>query len=110
MVADIVNPGRRTPRGCNVSGSTTDEARYYTSDVIDMGEVAAHPAMVKKPNRLAFNDRPCERENRHIGTSPRPVDGEESQSGNRQPVEMAVGVSHQLVCSLGRSVKADRVI
>src|SRR6266849_3066219 len=91
-------------------GNAIQEARYYTGNVIDIGEVAAHLAMVKKPDRPAFNDRPGKQENCHIGPSPWPVDGEEPQAGDRKPVEVAVAMSHQLVGLFGRGVETNGMI
>ena len=44
------------------------------------------------------------------GPAPGPVDGEEAQARDRQAVEMAVGVGHQLVGLLGRRVEAERMV
>src|ERR1700694_1475662 len=57
MVTDIVELRRGTLRASIICGNAIDKARYYTGNVIDIGEVAAHPAMVKKLDRPAFNDR-----------------------------------------------------
>src|SRR6266478_4911831 len=110
VMTDIVEPRRRTPRALISCGNAIDEARYYTDNVIDIGEVAAHLAMVKKPNRLAFNDGLGKQKNCHIGPSPWPVDGEEPQAGDRKPVEVAVGMSYQFVGLFGRGVEANGMI
>jgi len=50
--------------------------------------------------------------NMNIDMSGRPhwtVDGEKPQSRHRQPIEMCVGVRHQLVGLLGRRIKAQRM-
>src|SRR5260370_38942163 len=57
VITDIVEPRRGTPRALISYGNTIHKARYYTGDVIDIGEVAAHLAMVKKPDRFALHNR-----------------------------------------------------
>jgi hypothetical protein len=49
-----------------------------------MGEIPAHPAMVKELDRPALDDGLGEQENRHVGPAPGPVDREEPQAGDRQ--------------------------
>src|SRR6266436_1837201 len=108
VVADIVEPRRGTPGA--LSGNPIHKARYYTGNVIDIGEVAAHLAMVKKPDRLAFNDCLGKQKHRHVGPSPWPVDSEEPQPGDRKPVEVTVGMSHQLVGLFGRGIETNGMI
>src|SRR6266481_5688404 len=110
VIADIVEPRRRSPRALVSCGNAIHEARYYTGDVIDIGEVAAHLAMVKQPDWLAFNDRLGKQKNRHVGPSPWPVDREEPQAGDRKAVEVTVGMRHQLVGLLGRGVETNGMI
>src|SRR5450432_3860876 len=97
VIADIVNPRRRTARAPIVCRNVIDKTQYYTGDVVDMGEVAAHSAMVKELDRLALDNRPGEQKNRHIGPSPWAVNGKESQAGDRQAIKMGVGMSHHFV-------------
>src|SRR5246127_4740917 len=105
MIADIVDLCRHMSRALVTCGTTIDKARYYTANVVDIGEVATHLAMVKKLDRPAFDDRLGKQKNRHIGPSPWPVDGKESQAGDRKPVEVAVRMSHQLVGFFCRGVE-----
>ena len=51
-----------------------------------------------------------EGEERHVGPAPWAVDREETQPGARQPVEVGVGVGHQLVGLLGGGVERQRVV
>src|SRR6266436_5262089 len=110
VITDIVEPRRRMPRALISYGNTIHKARYYTGDVIDIGEVAAHLAMVKKPDRFALHNRLGKQKNRHIGPSPWPVDSEEPQAGDRKPVEVTVGMRHQLVGLFGRGVETNGMI
>src|SRR6476646_3593509 len=57
MIPDIVELCRRSARASLICWNAIDKARYYTGDVIDIGEVSAHLAMVKQLDRPAFNDR-----------------------------------------------------
>ena len=110
IVADIVNPApARRPRRAS-RGGLVDQSQYDARHVVDIGKVAPHPAMVKEPDRGALNDRLGEQEDRHIGPSPRPVDGKEPQARYRKAVEMAVGMRDQLVGLLRGGVEADRMV
>src|SRR4051794_37633913 len=77
LVTDIVDPRRRRPRASAAFGDTVHEAHYDTGDVVDMGEVAAHVAMVKEPDRGPLHDRIGEQEDRHIRPPPWPIDSKE---------------------------------
>ena len=59
---------------------------------------------------MPFQDRLGKEEQRHIRSTPGAVDGKEAQARGREPVEMTVGVRHQLIGFLGRGIKVDRVI
>src|SRR5262249_1754270 len=65
-------------------------------DIVDVGEVAPHVAIVEDLDGLAAQDRPGKEECRHVWPAPRPVDREEPQTRERQAVEMAVVEGHQL--------------
>src|SRR3981081_329792 len=58
VVADIIDPRRRATG--IVDGDAIDQSQYYTGYVIDMGEVAAHLAMVKELDRRTRDNRPGE--------------------------------------------------
>ena len=92
------------------AGGRVEHAHDAFDDVVDIGEVALHPAVVEDLDRLARQDGPREQHRRHVGPAPRAVDGEEAQAGRRQPVQVAVAVRHQLVGLLGRGVQAHRMI
>ena len=94
----------------SIARGLVDQLQYDTRHIVNMGKVAPHPAMVKEPDRRPFHDRFGKQENRHIGPSPRPIDGKEPQAGHRKPVEMAVGMRDQLIGLLCGGVEADRMI
>src|ERR1700688_244738 len=104
VIADVVDARRRVPSIPAIRGNAIHKLQYYTSHVIDMSEVTAHPAMVKQPDRGAFDNRFGKQKNRHIGPSPWPIDGKKSQARDRKTIEVAVGMSHQFVGLFGRSV------
>src|SRR6202165_877237 len=110
VIAHIIDPRRRTPRAFVMSGNAAHKAQYYTGNVIDMGEIAAHPAMVKKLDWRAFDTRLDKQKNCHIGPPPWPVDVKKSQARDRKPIEVAVGIGHQLVGLFRRGVETDGTI
>src|SRR2546423_6848057 len=100
----------RIPRASSIFGNEIHKAQYYTGHVFDMGKVAPHFTMVKKPDWGAFNDRFGKQENRHIGPSPWAINCEEPESRDGKTVKVAVRISHQLVGLFGRGVETDRPI
>lgn len=79
-------------------------------DVVDIGEVAVHIAVVVDLDGLAPADLVGELEIRHIRTAERPVDREEAQPRRWNAVEMAVSVRHELIRLLRRRIEADRMV
>src|SRR5258707_257327 len=79
-------------------------------DIVDIGEIAHHFAAVEHRYRPSGEDSLGELEQRHVRATPGTIDGEEPQSGARQPVKVSVAVRHQFVRLLGRRVQRDRVV
>ena len=79
-------------------------------DIVDIGKIAHHPAVVEHRDRRALHDAIGKLEQRHVRPSPRPVDGEEPEPGARNAEQMRIAVRHQFVGLLGRRVKRDRMI
>ena len=50
-------------------------------DVIDVGKIAFHPALIEYRDRLTGEYFPGEAEIRHVGPSPWTVHGEKTQAG-----------------------------
>jgi hypothetical protein len=92
--------GIRRVRGSGL-GHEIQHAHHALDDVIDVGEVAPHPAVIEDADRLAGKDRLGEERHRHVRAPPRPIDREETQACGRQTEQMAVRVRHQLVRALG---------
>ena len=114
VVADVVEAKGciRPVRGAAVGGRRRQrqEPQHGFDHVVDVGEVAAHLAVIEQLDRSTGPDGFGEDEIRHVGAAPWAVDGEEAQTRRRQPVEVAVGVHHELIGPLGRGVEAHRVI
>ena len=85
-------------------------AHHAFHHVVDIGEVAGVVAMTEDLDRRPFEHGLGEEEERHIGTPPGPVDSEEAQARDGKPKQMGVGVGHQLIRLLGRTVKAHRMV
>jgi len=79
-------------------------------DVVDVGEVAAHPAVVVDVDGFAGEDGPGEEKEGHVGPAPGAVDGKEPQAGGRQAVEVRIGVRHQFVGLLGGGVERNGMV
>ena len=92
------------------AGHAIERAHHPLDDVVYIGEVAPHAAVVEDVDRTALEHRPRKQKQRHVGPPPRAIHGEKAQAGRRQAVQMAVRVRHQLVGLLGRRVHAHRVI
>ena len=91
-------------------GGLVEAADHPFDDVIDVGEIPLHVALVEHLDRLAGQDRASEQHRRHVRPTPGAIHGEEAQARGRQAVEMAVGVSHQLVGLLGGRIQAHRMV
>ena len=113
VVADIVDRVRRDASAGldrSVIGrravETGDDAG---NDIVDIGEVAPHLAMIEQGQRLAGEQRLGENPHRHVRPAPRPVNREEAQAGARQPVNVGIGLrssAHSPSC-LRRRARAD---
>ena len=79
-------------------------------DVVNVGEVANHIAVVEHLDWFALGDCTGEEHGRHVRTSPRTVYGEESQTCDGQVVELAVAMRHELVALLAGGVQAHRIV
>ena len=75
-------------------------------NIIDVGKVAYHVAMVEHLDRLSFGYGIGKQHWRHIGASPRTVNGEIPKSRYTEPVQFAIRMSHQFVRLLTGGVHA----
>ncbi len=119
MVADVVQPVG-SPARARIGPVTRprrvrrripiENPDHALHDIVDIGEVAPHLAVVEHVDRLAREDRLGEEEQRHVGPPPGSIDGEEPQPGARESVKVRVGMRHELIGFLGRRVERDRMV
>lgn len=118
-VADIEHPvwrpagrwiWRKGIEGGIGGGRFVDAGDHPGHDVVDVGEIAAHAALVEHPDRLPRQDRLGKQHRRHVGPAPGAVHGEKAQPRSRQPIQVAVGVGHQFIGFLSGRVQAHRMV
>jgi hypothetical protein len=78
-------------------GDFGDDSVDAFHDIVDVGEVSFHLAMVEDVDGPIFQDGLGKQEEGHVRTSPGTVDGEEPETGAVQVIEAAVAVGHELV-------------
>jgi len=74
--ADVVNLVGHVVGALGGIGHMVQRMDGAFGDVVDVGEVADHVAVVEYLNRFALGDGAGEEHGRHVGPSPRPVYGE----------------------------------
>ena len=87
-----------------------EDADYSFHNVINVGEVAHHLAVVEDVNGPLFQNGLGKQEQRHVGTTPRAIDREETQTSGREAKQVAVGVGHQFIGLLRGGVQANGVV
>lgn len=110
-VADVVDAGRRHRQAVSAGlhlWRVRHHARHALHDVVHVGEVALAVAHVEDLDGLAAQQLVGKAEVRHVRAAHRAVDREEAQAGRGDGVELAVGVSHELVALLGRRIERNR--
>ena len=91
--ADIIDTVRNfCGRGTGSAWDVVEGTEDGFGDVVDVGEVAAHVAVVEYFDGLPFGDGAGEEHGRHIWTAPRTIDGEEAQASDRKSVEFRIAV------------------
>ena len=85
-------------------------ADHPGNDIVDIGEIPLHDAIVENRNGFPRQDTFREYVKRHIRPSPGAVNGEKPQAGRRNPVKMAVAMSHQLAGLFGRGIQRDWIV
>ena len=80
------------------------------NDIIYIGKITLHVPVVEHINRFTGYSCFCEKKERHIRATPWAVHGKEAQTGCCNPVQMAVGMSHKLICFFAGRIETDRVI
>lgn len=79
-------------------------------DVVDVGEVALHLAVIEEADGLLPANLLGETVVGHVGPPPRAVSGKIAESGDGEAEEVVVGVGHRLVGFFRRAVKVDGVV
>ena len=102
MVAEVVNAVRWSVIGRR---RMIEGGQYAGHDIVDIGEIAFHPAVIENLDRAPFDDRRGEQPGRHIRPPPRAVNSEEPQAGRRHAIEVGIGLDQDLTSFLGRPVK-----
>ena len=92
------------------NGRGVQHADHPFDDIVDVGEIPAHLAVVEDLDRFSLQNGAGELEEGHVRTAPRAVHGEKTQPRGGDAEEVAVGVRHQLVGLLGGRIEAHRVI
>ena len=80
------------------------------NDVINIGEISDHLTVVENIYRLTLQNRFRKEKQRHIRTAPGAIHSEKTEPCSRQPVQVAIGMSHQLIGFLASGIKAHRVV
>ena len=110
MVSEIVNLVRGAIFSGGGCGRFLLDPEYPFDHVVDVGEITLHLAVVVNVDRTARQDGLRELEEGHVRPSPRSVNREKTKSRAGNLVQVAVGVGHQFVGSLGGGIQADRMV
>ena len=86
------------------------DAHHSFHDVVDIGEVALAVAIIEYLDGIAFHQLVGEAEVSHVGTACGAIDGEETEAGRGDVVELAISMGHQLVALLRGGVEAYGVV
>ena len=111
--ANIVDCVRRQRKAVFASlsfRSTLHDAKDAFNDVVDVGKVALHIAVVEDFDRSAFGERVGCGEVEHVRAACGSVNREEAEAGGRDIVELAVAVRQELIGLFCSRVKGDRIV
>ena len=87
--------------------ATADHALH---DVVDEGEITLHFAVIEHLDRLTSQDRFSKQHWSHIRSAPWAIDRKKAQASGWHPIQVAVGVRHQLIRFLAGRIKTHGVI
>ena len=109
MIADIVKRVRLGASTCFgriiIGGRGVYTGDYARNNIVDVGKVTVHIAIVEYRNGYSGQDFLREHPQHHIRAAPRTVHSKEAETRQRNTVEMGVGLAHQLVRFLGCGVE-----
>src|ERR1700682_4127750 len=109
VIPDVVDRAWSDAR-CRRHRRPRQHAHDTLDNVVDVGKVALHLAIVENLDRLTLEHGSREQHRRHVRPSPGALNGEKTQAGRRHAVEMAVTVRHQLVGFFRRGGEAYPMI
>ena len=119
VVADVINliwraacariRGIAGPAGVG-AGRLVHHPHDSLDNIINIRKVPLHLPKVEHIDRPAFEDRPREQKQGHIGTAPWTIDGKKAKAGSWNIIQVAVGMGYQFICLLCRGIQTDGVI
>src|SRR5262249_47194881 len=110
VIADVVQPIRGIRFSTAGRWGDFHNPHHALYDVIDVGEVPQHLAVIEDFDWLSLDDGLDELEQCHVRPPPGAVHRKETQPGKRQAVKMGIHMSHELVALLGGGIQAYRMI
>ena len=87
-----------------------DDTHDSLYDIVDVGEVALHLAVVEHFDGAVIQDGVGKKHGCHVRSAPRAVNGEKAQARGTDAVEMTVGMGHELVAFFRSRVEANGVV
>lgn len=108
--ADVVHLVGHAVRAFRGDRHVVERMHAAFRDVVDVGEVANHVAVVEHLDGLALRDSAGKEHRAHVGAAPRAVNRKVAQARRRNPVEFRVGMRHQLVALLARRIQTNRIV
>ena len=110
LAADVVYFVRNAVRALFRDRHVVERMHAAFRDVVDVGEVADHVAVVEHLDGLALRDGAGKEHGAHVGPPPRAINREVAQSRHRDAVKLRVGMRHQFVALLARCIQTNRVV
>ena len=108
--ADVVHLVGHAIRAFRGDWHVVERMHAALGDVVDIGEVADHVAVVGHLDGLALRDGAGKEHRAHVGPPPRAVNRKVAQSRHRDAVKLRVGMRHQFVALLARRIQTNRVV
>ena len=107
---DVVHLVRHAVRALVGDRHVVERMHGAFGDVVDVGEVADHVAVVEHLDGLALRNRQRKEHRTHVGAAPRAVNRKVAQTRHRDAVKFRIGMRHQLVTLLAGSIQTNWII
>jgi hypothetical protein len=78
-------------------GRTVDQANKCLGDIVDIGEIPSHLAVIEELDRLAGKNRLGKDEHGHVWPPPRAINREKAKACGRDAIQVTICMRHQLV-------------